>query len=236
MSDSSSPTLFLYPERTRFGANIPKTKLYQETGANTALKRLFIDQVDAVKWSWKLNARNMNLRKSPRLEEIHVLSIYLKQADLDIKVLETIDRVIPHRTIFELHRTVDNHDQVRAIATYKRPFKNDARRMVLSQYHMSPWCDVKTPRSPIPTVVDMERLYEVLLMHLIPLSPRIDESFSSLIERAEEITQKKREISRAESRLHREKQFNRKVELHQIVRALKDELQKLMNSNVHLNR
>jgi hypothetical protein len=77
--------------------------------------------------------------------------------------------------------------------------------------------------------LDLSRLYTALLAPLLPLSPRRAESLSDLIERCGAHQRLIREISQLTSRLHREKQFNRKVALNQELKPLKAELEKITN-------
>ena len=80
---------------------------------------------------------------------------------------------------------------------------------------------------PLPVAVDLARLYEQILRQLAPIPAREGESISALAERQRQIASKQRECQRLEGRLHREKQFNRKIELNQQLRALKAELDAL---------
>lgn len=224
MSDILTSPLFAYPKRTQFGRSIPKKTIYEQARVNTALKRRFIDQVASIRWSWKLSASNLNLAESDSFDEIHVLGIELKGEAFDVNVLAAMDRAIPHYTLFELHRTVNGDAQICVMASYKRPFKNDARRVVLSRYYKSPWYSADTPRTPLPTALNLDRLYEMLLMRLIPICSKPAESLEQLVARSDAILKKERELERLQNRLHREKQFNRKVELNQEVRAVKHAL------------
>ena len=47
-------TLYEWPRAAAFGRVIPKNKIYEHAGANTALKDLFVREVDQIIWSHKL--------------------------------------------------------------------------------------------------------------------------------------------------------------------------------------
>ena len=47
-------TLYDWPRAAAFGRVIPKNKIYEHAGANTALKDLFVREVDQIVWSHKL--------------------------------------------------------------------------------------------------------------------------------------------------------------------------------------
>ena len=64
-------------------------------------------------------------------------------------------------------------------------------------------------------------------MMLIPLQGRNGESMDELVCRTESLQTKQREAVKAEARLKKEKQFNRKVEINAELRALKQEIKTL---------
>jgi hypothetical protein len=70
-------------------------------------------------------------------------------------------------------------------------------------------------------------LYEQALHHLIPTPARPQESLADLVSRVEQVAAKQREVEKAASRLAKEKQFNRKVEINAHLRQLKNELEEL---------
>jgi hypothetical protein len=57
--------LFAYPKSAQFGRVIPKSKIYEHAGANTALKDLFVAQVDQIVWKYKLAPETTNLPSGP---------------------------------------------------------------------------------------------------------------------------------------------------------------------------
>jgi hypothetical protein len=75
--------------------------------------------------------------------------------------------------------------------------------------------------------MDLGQLYDRLLEGLIPFSRRPGEIIKALVGRVERIRLKQRELERCESRLRKEKQFNRKVAINAELRDLKQELEGL---------
>ncbi|HHQ4672586.1 TPA: DUF4391 domain-containing protein, partial [Aeromonas veronii] len=62
---------------------------------------------------------------------------------------------------------------------------------------------------------------------LLPLKARSQETLVDLIARVEQVAIKRRAIEKAQARMAREKQFNRRVELNTQLRQLKIELEEL---------
>lgn len=220
---TSHPSLFTFPKSAAFGKVLPKNKIYEHSGANTRLKELFVEQVEQIVWQYKLAPETINLPARPGVPEIQVFSIQLKTAELHGDVLRCIDGAIPYPIVFEL--AFDGKTQV--VAAYKRPNESDASRWVLSDYFATTWLPSDCERAAMPLALDLGSLYEQVLHHLIPTPARPQESLADLVARVELVAAKQREVEKAASRLAKEKQFNRKVEINAHLRQLKNELQGL---------
>ncbi|MCO6457175.1 MAG: DUF4391 domain-containing protein, partial [Pirellulaceae bacterium] len=132
--------------------------------------------------------------------------------------------------IFELIASREDgtaSDQIRVSATYKRPSEAEAGKWVIGEYFATDWLPASTPRAPLPVALDLPRLYEQMLRQLIPLPAREGESIAALAERHLQVAIKQRECRRLEARLHRERQFNRKVELNRQLREIAAQLESL---------
>lgn len=212
-----------YPKQAAFGRTLPKNKIYEHSGANTRLKDLFVEQVEQIVWQYKLAPETINLPARAGVPELQIFSIQLKTPELHLDVLRCIDGAVQFPIIFEL-----NHDgRTQVIAAYKRPNESDASRWVFSDYFATAWLPSDTERAPMPLALDLGGLYEQVLHRLIPMSALPKESLADLVVRVELVAAKQREVEKAASRLAKEKQFNRKVEINAELRKLKDELEAL---------
>lgn len=218
---TQEPALMAYPKQAAFGRTLPKNKIYEHSGANARLKELFVEQVEQIVWQYKLAPETINLPARPGVPELQVFAIQLKTAELDLDVLRCIDGAVQFPIIFEL--SFDGRIQM--VAAYKRPHGADTSRWLQSDYFASRWLPADSERRPIPIAVDMAQLYAALLQGLLPLSARPQESLADLVARVERVAAKQREVEKAASRLAKEKQFNRKVEINAQLRQLKMELQ-----------
>ena len=79
----------------------------------------------------------------------------------------------------------------------------------------------------MPLALDLGNLYEQVLKRLIPLSARPLENLADLVARSEMVSSKQRDVDKTVSKLAKEKQFNRKVEINASLRQLKIELEQL---------
>ena len=226
----SQPTSFAanaafisYPKQATFGRNLPKNKIYEHSGANTRLKDFFVEQVEQIVWQYKLAPETINLPAKPGVPELQIFAIQLKTTELNLDVLRCIDGAVQFPIIFEL--SFDGRTQV--IAAYKRPNESDASRWVLSDYFATAWLPSDIERAAMPLALDLGGLYEQVLHRLIPTPARPQESLADLVARVELVAAKQREVEKTASKLAKEMQFNRKVEINAALRQLKTELEQL---------
>ena len=212
--------LFAYPKSAQFGRVIPKSKIYEHAGANTALKDLFVAQVDQIVWKYKLAPETTNLPAAKSITEIQVFAISLKLATLHSDVLRAIDRAIPFPLIFE----VAHGSRSQTIAAFKRPSSSDSAKWVVSDYFKSEWTPSNTPRTPLPVALDIASLYDKVLTALMPVQPLVEENTQARVDRMEAIKSKELEVGRIKGQLAREKQYNKKVSINAALRLAKQEL------------
>lgn len=216
--------LFAYPDSARFGRVVHKNKIYEKANPGTAVKELFVRQVDQILWQYKLAPETINLPATEVVPEIQVFSITLKTGDLKKDVLRCMDQAISLPIVFELIYD----EKIKAVAAFKRPNESDRSKWVISDYFETPWMKGGTHRSPLPMVLDLEVLYGYILNPLMPFPSRPGEEFKTQVERMELIQSRQFEIQKTEARLRKEKQFNRIVEINAELRALKIELEGLI--------
>lgn len=227
MSQNSHSALIDYPVKAKFGRTLPKSKIYEHSGASARLKALFVEQVEQIVWQYKLAPETINLPAKPRVPEIQVFAIRLKTPELHHDVLRCIDGAVQFPIIFELSYGEGEEACIQVIAAYKRPSETDTTRWVLSDYFATEWLPTASPRTAMPLALDLAGLYEQLLKRLVPLAIRPQETLIELMDRMHKVQVLRREVDRMALRLDREKQFNRKVEINTALRKLKSELEQL---------
>jgi len=218
---------FDYPQAAAFGRVVPKSRIYEHAGVGTALKDLFVTQVDQITWKYKLAPETMNLAATKAVGEIQVFGISLRNGKLDEEVLRAIDRAIPFPLIFELSWS----GKRKIVAAFKRPSDADATKRVVSAYFATDWAPDDAPRMPLPVALNLGGLYDALLTALMPKvvseAEHIGEDTQTRVARMEAIRAKTREVDRIKARLAREKQFNKRVAINAELRAARQELERL---------
>lgn len=225
--DARPPEVFLYPPSTRFGKAVPKTRIHAAASSNKRVKDLFTTQVADIHWSHKLSTETLHLPARHGITEIQVFSLHLKSEALDPVILRTIDKAIPFPLLYEIHHS----DRIRFAASYKRPSEADASKWVIEENFLLDWQSADIPRLPLPISLDLASLHDQLIRQHLTLPARPNESLRDHIARAQAIQTKQREATQLEAKLHRERQFSRKVELNQQLRTLHTQLSSLITDH-----
>lgn len=215
--------MFAYPAKAEFNRVLPKIKIYSNAKPSQKVKAMFISQVEEIVWKYKLAEGTINLAPRDGFAEIQVFEIALKEPDLGPEVLSVIDKAIPYPIFFRLRYG----DRLKRMAAYKRPAADDSGNWMTESYFETPWVNATDPVLPLPVALDIKALYEQMLFAFIDLPSRPGETLQALVERVGLIRKHIRELQALEAKMHKERQFNRKVELNAQVRAIQMRLQGL---------
>lgn len=200
--------LIHWPETAKVDRVIPKDRLYAEASAGATLKQRFVDEVQRVRWAYKLGEESLRLAPGETVTEIQVFVVDLKGSILDNSVLASIDKAIPSQIIFELRREDGLWTEQAMTAAYKRDGKTKG-----ADYFRTGWIGSDQQRVPLPAALDMDGLYSQLLGRLLPHPIRPVEDLSDALDRMGRIRGLTREIAALEKKLRTEPQLNRKMEL-----------------------
>lgn len=219
---------FDYPKAAKFGRVLPKNKIYGHARASSKLQQRFVDQVDRIVWKYKLAPETINLEATKTVAEIQVFEIALRTTECDEDILRAIDKAIPFPLIFEL----TNGGKRKVVAAYKRPSEADSTKWVVSEYFASDWEVEDNSRQALPAVLNIGALYDRVLSTLIPAEAGTDEPIIVRVERMELIRVKEREVERIRSRMHHEKQYNKRIDINAELRSAQQQLEQLTSQNI----
>ena len=218
--------IYQFPDKAFVNRNIPKTKFYEHASISRSVKDAFVSQIQQITWAYKLSPETTNLAAAKGLFEIQVFNIQLKTSELDNGVLLSIDKAIPHPIFYQLFF----EDKMRVVLAYKRINESDETKWVIEQYLSSEWLAVKDAeqlKTPLPIALNLGGLYEQMLKALMPIAANEGENIKAQTERLSQIMQKQQEIAQLQSKMRNEKQFNRKVEMNNQLKALQSQLAEL---------
>ena len=201
-----------------------------------------MEQVESIRWAYKLSPHTINLNDSETIKEIQIFSIVSRVERLDTEVLQFIDKLIPSPIIFE----IVFEDKIKVIANYKRQSQADSQKFVLGKYYATDWQDL-TQREDLPIVFGIADLYEYFIEQLllstnkaspnVVLIPNIKANLSTMTQKTDSIEDKiahaekvallTKQINELQKRIYKEKQFNRQVEMNLQLQTLQKQLKEL---------
>ena len=216
--------MFGFPASTEFGKRIPKQKFYENIDITPALKRIFVEQIRLIYWRNKLAASTLNLAAGEAVTEVEVFEIRLNTPQLDEAVLRQIDKEIPYHILFIL--TCKGNAQ--AWIGYKEAAASGSNAFKVSRYYHTDWM----PEDELHLRIDglnMDAVYESLVRQIAgdKLQTDSSESLKESVERDEKKKQLEKQIATLKSKMQREKQLNRQMEMNAKLKKLRIELKQM---------
>jgi hypothetical protein len=215
--------LYKFPKAAEYGKIIAKNKIYSHSKPGTNIKDLFIKDVEKTVWSYKLSPETINIPARDDIHEIQVITIKQKNLKLSDKILNTIDNAIPSPVLFHLKYA----GKAKYAISYKRQSKAYKNKSVLSSYLESDWINNDADCIELPLALNMKDLYHSILMSMSPLSLKKGETIESLISRIDLIQDKKKEAKKLRKKINIEKQYNRRMELNQILNKVNKDIESI---------
>ena len=213
-----------FPVSTEFNKRIPKQKFYDNLDVSPTLRRVFVDQIRLVYWRNKLAASTLNIAAGEVVSEVEVFEVRLNAPKLDEAVLKQIDKEIPYHILFIL--TCDGKAQ--AWIGYKEAAASGSNAFKVNRYYHTDWM----PEDELQLRIDglnMDTVYESLVRQIAgdKLLSETGESLKESVQRDEQKKQLEKQIAALESKMRREKQLNRQMEINAELKKLRVELKQM---------
>ena len=207
-----------FPVSTEFNKRIPKQKFYDNLDVSPTLRRVFVDQIRIVYWRNKLAATTLNIAAGESVTEIEVFEVRLNEPKLDEAVLKQIDKEIPYHILFIL--TCDGKAQ--AWIGYKEAAASGSSAFKVNRYYHTDWMAEEELQLHIDGL-NMDTVYESLVRQIAgdKLQAESGESLKESVERDEKKKQLEKQIAALESKMRREKQLNRQMEMNAELKQLR---------------
>ena len=207
-----SEVLWQWPTQTSVGRVVPKTKFYEKAKVSTRVREAFVSEVERITWAHKLSPQTLNLPGTASVPEIQVFAVEAKHGKVvSGAVLDVIDASVQTPIVFEEYGS----DGVRMRAAGKVLGGKGPR---LGARFTGGWLPADASRRGLPQALDLAGLYGQLLSPLLPLAARPGESLSETLGRIDHAQALARQIKALESRMAKEKQLNRKMEIRRELR------------------
>ena len=220
--------LYKFPQQAKVDRLIPKNKFYEQGKANTKIEQLFVNQVENIRWAYKLASSTIHLQDQEDLKEIQIFRVKSRVEDLDVSILSFIDKLILTPIIFE----VVYQDKVKVVATYKRLNQADKTKAVIGQYYASEWLE-DHDRIELPLYLKLADLYEHFIAQILQITSSEDSgddesvSIELKLQKAQQLESLQKQLDKLKSKLRNEKQFNRRVELNKQLQNLQLQINRI---------
>ena len=202
-----------FPAATAVHRRLPKEAFYKHLPLTKILKEKFVSDVDRIVVENSFTKENLNLASDAEIKEIMLLSISLKNQELDGKVIEAIARQNPHKLVFLL--SFENQQQ---LAVYHNKLyrtlwmDHDEIALKLQGYSLDEIWD---------SFIEQIALYEERAEQTEDLS------IEDRLEIQDQILKLEKQIDKTENAMWKEQQPKKKFELHTRLREYQKKLEDL---------
>lgn len=216
--------MFGLPKSTEFNKRIPKQKFYENLTISPAIKRHFIDEIKTIRWTNKIAPSTTNLQEGPIVKEVEIILIESNGTSLDESVLRQIDKEIPYHIIFLL----EYDGKYQAWTAYKERAASGNNAFKVGTYYQTDWL----LESELPLKIDglnTDKVYENFVRQIAGDALQTDkgETLKDSVERDERRQQLKKQIAALQTKVNKEKQLNKQVQLNTELKKLRKELEEL---------
>lgn len=208
--------MFNLPKTTEFNKRIPKQRFYENMSVTSAIKKIFVEQIQNIVWANKIAPTTVNVRAGENVSEIQIFKISLHTDKFDSSVLKQIDKAIPYNNIYVL----EYNEKYQVWLRYK---DTDGS---MTKYFNSEWL----AEDEVPLKIDgltLDIVYENFIMQISGIEKKSDTTLSEQIKTSERVEKLKKEIAKLEKQARTERQPKKKFELSQKINKLKLEFKNL---------
>ncbi len=213
----------IFPKSTEFNRKIPKQKFYDNLTVSPALKRFFVEQVNGIFWANKIAPSTLNIAAGKAVKEIQVFEVRLSTPEVSEALLRQIDKEIQYHILF----LAEFEGKYQAWTGYKEQSADGTFKV--KRYFHTDW--LEDDKLPLKTEgLDTDSVYENFVRQIAggqlgKAAP--DEALGESVEREKKWGELEKRIAALRTKIGKEKQFNRQVEMNGELKRLKKELEEL---------
>ena len=208
---------FNLPISSKVDKNIPKEIIYKNAEADEKFKRIFIENVEKIRYEYALTYGNSNIEKyikaDERYEEIHFIRVILREKGKENTISKLLHQLIPKGTVLILE-----YGEEIFISVAKK--KIGSERITLEEIYDSGWISKESNKlkeldytNLNPT--NMKILYDNIIqkIRVINLSKDLEEEKSISYESVDILEKLNKEIEELKIMRKKETQINRVAQI-----------------------
>jgi len=219
--------IFNLPNECKIDKNIPKEMIYKNAEANEKLKRVFIDNVEKIRFMYLLNFSNSNIQNyvsdKERFEEIDFIKIILREKGKENVISKLFHQLIPKSTVIILEFKTEI-----LISTSNK--KIEKERVIVEEVFNSNWIEIENKmledlEYKKLNSTNLKVFYEDIIekVRIINLSKKLNSESNIESENLELLEKINKEIEELKVLRKKETQLNRITEIQtKIVKKIKE--------------
>ena len=214
--------LLNFPTTTIVDTVVPKSKFYRFMEVNQRMKTHFVNDVESIRWLYKLSPDTLNVTATEDMKEIEVFVATLKDGDCPTDLFTFIDTNMPRHIVFILQ----HGDNSMLLINYKQ-WKDDTHTSFkITQMFASPWVSTSSLQLQIDGQ-SLPRIYDNFVAQISGIGEHRAGSMEEIVALRQQIAKQETELQKLEKRMRREPQVDVQMEMHKQVKAKRLELQQL---------
>ena len=208
-----------FPTGTIVDSVVPKAKFYRFMEVNPRMKSHFVNDVESIRWLYKLSPDTLNVTATDDMKEIEVFVATLKEADCPTDLFTFIDTNMPRHLVFILLH--DNNCML--LINYKQ-WKDDTHTTFkITQMFASPWVSTYGLHLNIDGQ-SLPRIYDNFVAQISGIGEHKAGSMEEIVALRQQIVKQEAELQKLEKRMRREPQVDVQMEMHKQVRQMRLQL------------
>ncbi len=213
------------PKTTEFNKRIPKQKFYENMDISPALKKVFVEQVKIIYWKNKIATSTTNLATGNDVTELEIFEVRLNSPVLDDGLLRQIDREIPYHILFLL----EYQGKYQAWIGYKEAAASGNKAFKVNGYYHTEWLT----EDELPLKLEglsVDAVYENFMRQIAGDKLKAEaagETLKESVARDEQKQALQKQIDTLKTKIRKEKQLNKQIQMNNELKKLKKELDSL---------
>lgn len=211
-----------FPLSTIVDSVVPKTKFYHFMEVNPRMKVRFVNDVESIRWLYKLSPDTLNVTASDDMVEIEVFVATLKNADCPTDLFTFIDTHMPRHLVFILQYEGNSM----LLINYKQWKDNSHTAFKITQMFASPW----VPDSSLQLTIDglsLPRIYDNFVAQISGIGDHQAGSMEDIVILQQQIAKAEKELQTIEKRMRNEPQLDLQMQIHAQARKKRKEIDEL---------
>lgn len=204
------------PDTCHVDKAVPKTAFYRNMDINARMKRHFVEDVESIRWAYKIAPSTLNVLDGDKVHEITIFHVVLKYEQCPQEVFRFIDEKIPRHVLF----VIEYNGRHCLMINYKQ--WRDGESFVISQSYASPWLKAEDVQITLEGQT-MDRIYDNLVAQISGIGHHEAGSLDKIVELKAQLSKVEAEIASLQKRMAREKQYARQCEMNKQIKQLRNE-------------